>query len=45
MRNPFSAKLPSAGWIALLAIGSTFTVWGKDFWEDKPFTNGASRKP
>ena len=37
MRDPFSAKLPSAVWIALLAIGSTFTVLGKDFWDDKPF--------
>lgn len=44
MRNAFSAKLHSATWFALLAIGSTFTVWGKDFWDDKPFTQWSEQE-
>ena len=45
MQNPSSAKLRSATWIALLAmIGSTLTVWGKDFWEDKPFTQWSEQE-
>jgi hypothetical protein len=39
MSNPCSLKLRAAGYAALLVIGSAFTVWGKDFWEDKPFTS------
>jgi len=42
MRNPFSAKLGLA--IALLAIGSTLTVRGKDFWEEKPFTQWSEQE-
>ena len=38
MRNWSSAKLRAAGCITVLAFGSTFTMWGKDFWEEKPFT-------
>ena len=45
MRNLSSAKLRSATWIALLAmIGSTLTVWGKDFWDDKPFTEWSQQE-
>ena len=42
MRNPSSGKLGIA--IALLSIGSTFTVWGKDFWDDKPFTQWSEQE-
>jgi hypothetical protein len=44
MRNPFSAKLRSASWLVLLAIGSTFTVWGKDFWDEKSFTQWSEQE-
>jgi len=44
MPNLSSVKLRAAGCIALLAIGSTFTVWGKDFWEDKPFTEWSQQE-
>src|SRR5882757_7814893 len=39
-----SMKLRLAGCIALLVIGSAFTVWGKDFWEDKPFTEWSKQE-
>ena len=42
MPNLSSAKLGVA--IALLSIGSTFTVWGKDFWDDKPFTEWSQQE-
>lgn len=42
MRNPSSGKLGIA--IALLSIGSTVTVWGKDFWDDKPFTQWSEQE-
>jgi hypothetical protein len=42
MRNPSSAKLGLA--IVLLSIGSTLTVWGKDFWEEKPFTQWSEQE-
>ena len=38
MRNWSSARLRAVGCITVLAFGSTFTIWGKDFWEEKPFT-------
>ncbi len=44
MRNPSSVKLRSAAWIALIAIGTTLTVWGKDFWEEKPFTQWSEQE-
>jgi len=44
MRNSFSAKLRSASWLALLAIGSTFSVWGKDFWDEKQFTQWSEQE-
>lgn len=44
MPNLSSAKLRAAGCIALLAIGSAFTLWGKDFWEDKPFTEWSQQE-
>jgi hypothetical protein len=44
MRNLASVKLGSAAWIALLATGSTLTVWGKDFWDDKPFTEWSQQE-
>jgi len=42
MPNPSSAKLGVA--IALLSIGSTFTIWGRDFWEEKPFTQWSEQE-
>jgi len=44
MRNLSSVKLRSAAWIAFLAMGSTLTVWGKDFWDDKPFTEWSQQE-
>src|SRR5258706_12820344 len=44
MRNLASAKFRSVAWIALLAISSTLTVWGKDFWDDKPFTEWSQQE-
>ena len=44
MRNPSSVKLRLAAWIALIAIGTTLTVWGKDFWEEKPFTQWSEQE-
>ena len=42
MPNPSSRKLGIA--IALLSISSTFTIWGKDFWDDKPFTQWSEQE-
>jgi hypothetical protein len=44
MRNLASVKFRSATWIALLAISSTLSVLGKDFWDDKPFTEWSQQE-
>ena len=44
MRNLASVKLRSAVSIAVLVIGSTFNVLGKDFWDDKPFTEWSQQE-
>jgi hypothetical protein len=30
--------------VAFLAIGSILTVWAKDFWDDKPFTQWSEQE-
>jgi hypothetical protein len=44
MQNLASVKFRSATWIALLAISSTLSVLGKDFWDDKPFTEWSQQE-
>ena len=38
MRNSFSIDLRAVATVVFLAIVCVFTVLGKDFWEEKPFT-------
>jgi hypothetical protein len=44
MRNPFSINLRAAGFVVVLAISCVFTAWGKDFWEEKPFTQWSEQE-
>ena len=44
MSDLTSVRLRTVGCIATLAIGSALTVWAKDFWEDKPFTQWSQQE-
>jgi len=44
VRNPSSTNLRRAVCLAVLASASVFTAWGKDFWEDKPFTQWSQQE-
>lgn len=44
MQNPFSGRPILMGFLALLTVGSAFTVLAKDFWEDKPFTQWSQQE-
>ena len=44
MKDQLSARSIVRGLVAFLTAASTLTVWAKDFWEEKPFTQWSEQE-